>query len=130
MNKVVNIPVDSCILEGTLTVPNDSNAVIIFAHGSGSNRLSKRNIYLASFLHNSNLGTLLFDLLTSEESAVEKNRFNISLLSNRLKKVTEWFIEYTKPKKIKIGYFGASTGAAASIEAACMLNKDTISAIV
>ena len=73
-------------------------------------------------LHASNIGTLLFDLLTNGEDSNHENRFNISLLSKRLKRATEWLADYLKKKEYSFGYFGASTGAAAAIEAACKTN--------
>ena len=131
LNKqLLHIPTNGAILEGILTIPKADHNIVIFAHGSGSSRHSKRNNFVAEVLNKSLIGTLLFDLLTPEEDLSYENRFDIELLTKRLKSATEWLIEYLKPKKdIKVGYFGASTGAAAAIEAACVLGT-SISAIV
>src|SRR3989338_1070556 len=131
LNKqLLHIPTNGAILEGILTIPKADHNIVIFAHGSGSSRHSKRNNFVAEVLNKSLIGTLLFDFLTPEEDLSYENRFDIELLTKRLKSATEWLIEYLKPKKdIKVGYFGASTGAAAAIEAACVLGT-SISAIV
>ena len=131
LNKqLLHIPTNGAMLEGILTIPKADHNIVIFAHGSGSSRHSKRNNFVAEVLNKSLIGTLLFDLLTPEEDLSYENRFDIELLTKRLKSATEWLIEYLKPKKdIKVGYFGASTGAAAAIEAACVLGT-SISVIV
>ena len=113
--QLVHIPVDSVVLEGSLDVPQGSQALIIFAHGSGSSRHSKRNKYVAQVLREAVLGTLLFDLLTREEDMIYENRFDIPLLARRLSSVTRWVKEQTQTSKLRIGYFGASTGAAAAL---------------
>lgn len=117
-SKLVNIPTDSVVLEGDLEIPRGAHALVIFAHGSGSSRHSKRNKYVAQILREAGLGTLLFDLLTKEEDTVYENRFNIPLLARRLLAATQWVREQPQTKKLKIGYFGASTGAAAALIAA------------
>lgn len=122
--EIINIPTNGPILEGILVVPKGSNKIVIFAHGSGSSRHSTRNKYVASILQKNNISTLLFDLLTSEEDTVYENRFNIQLLASRLKAVTEWIINQEKYKKFKIGYFGASTGAAAALGASIMIGSN------
>jgi len=127
--KAINIPLENIILEGDLSIPQEAKSIIIFAHGSGSSRHSTRNIYVADTLNQEGFGTLLFDLLTQEEDTVYKNRFNIFLLAKRLKLVTEWLLNNKKNNNFKIGYFGASTGAAAAVYAACELGG-TISVIV
>ena len=118
ISKSVHIPADSVVLEGDLEIPKGANALVIFAHGSGSSRHSKRNKYVAQVLRETGLGTLLFDLLTKEEDTIYENRFNIPLLTKRLLSTTRWVREQTLTKKLKIGYFGASTGAAAALIAA------------
>jgi dienelactone hydrolase len=117
-SQLVHIPVESVVLEGVLDVPHGSQALIIFAHGSGSSRHSKRNKYVAQVLSKVGLGTLLFDLLTKEEDMIYENRFDIPLLAKRLSSVTRWVKELPQTKNLRIGYFGASTGAAAALIAA------------
>lgn len=129
IKQSVSIPAENITLEGNLSIPERANAVVIFAHGSGSSRHSTRNIFVADELNLAGFGTLLFDLLTQEEDTLYKNRFNINLLAKRLKIATEWFLKEYKNNNFKIGYFGASTGAAAAVYAACELDK-TVSAIV
>jgi putative phosphoribosyl transferase len=117
-SQLVNIPAESAILEGVLDVPHEAKALVIFAHGSGSSHHSKRNRYVAQVLREVGLGTLLFDLLTREEDVIYENRFDIPLLAKRLRAATRWVKEQPQTKKLKIGYFGASTGAAAALIAA------------
>lgn len=117
----VNIPVGKIKLEGELVLPQKTKAIIIFSHGSGSSRFSKRNQLVASYLHQKNLGTLLFDLLTTDEDKIYRNRFDISLLTGRLVAVTEWLESFAPAKDCMLGYFGASTGAASALKAAALL---------
>jgi putative phosphoribosyl transferase len=119
----VQIPVDNkIILEGELNVPRDLRGAVIFAHGSGSSRHSPRNQFVARMLQDAGIGTLLFDLLTSEEEFLEREtrhlRFNIELLAERLLQATTWVIQMPLIEDVKVGYFGASTGAAAALVAA------------
>ncbi|MBA3978110.1 MAG: dienelactone hydrolase family protein [Nitrosopumilus sp.] len=120
-------------IEGNLTVPKDSKGLVIFAHGSGSGRHSPRNQYVAEVLNNDGVATLLLDLLTEEEEKVDvltgEYRFNIDLLADRLISVTDWILKQENTKKMILGYFGASTGAAATLIAADK-RPDNISAIV
>jgi dienelactone hydrolase len=102
---------------------------VLFAHGSGSSRHSPRNNYVAAVLRQAGIGTLLFDLLTEEEDSVYKTRFDIHLLTDRLTAATKWLTARPETMKLKIGYFGASTGAAAALEAAAVLGP-TIRAVV
>lgn len=127
--QLVHIPVDSVTLEGVLELPQGAEAVIIFAHGSGSSRHSPRNKFVAQVLSDAGMGTLLFDLLTRGEDTIYENRFDIALLTSRLKAVTLWLRERPQTRKLSIGYFGASTGAAAAIRAAAELGA-AIGAIV
>ena len=106
------------MLEGVLDIPEGSRALVIFAHGSGSSRHSKRNKYVAQVLSGVGLGTLLFDLLTKEEDIIYENRFDIPLLAKRLSSVENWVRKQLRTKHLRIGYFGASTGAAAALIAA------------
>lgn len=114
----VRIKIDSVNLEGTLTIPQQTKAIVLFVHGSGSSRLSPRNNYVAQILQKENFGTLLFDLLTETEDEIYENRFNINLLSQRLTAATTWFKAKVETKNLAIGYFGASTGAAAALKVA------------
>lgn len=118
----IQIPIDSIILEGNLTIPEGAKGIVVFAHGSGSSRFSPRNRYVAQELQKEGLGTLLFDLLTVEEERIDmitaRLRFDIDLLANRLVNVTNWLLSNPYTNKLSIGYFGASTGAAAALIAA------------
>lgn len=122
--KSVKIEIDSISLKGILDLPKNAKSVVIFAHGSGSGRFSPRNNFVARILQKAGLGTLLFDLLTEEEDSVYKTRFNIGLLAERLVAATKWFME--EHKTFKIGYFGASTGAAAALQAAAEIRINAI----
>ena len=122
--NLVRIPFDSIYLEGLLKVPKSAMALVIFVHGSGSSRLSPRNNYVADVLNRAGLATLLFDLLTEEEDQIYETRFDIDLLVERLKVVTDWAKKYELTKGLTLGYFGASTGAAAAIKAAADLGED------
>lgn len=110
----IQIPAGDLGLEGTLSVPPDADGVVIFAHGSGSGRHSPRNRFVAAALNRCGLGTLLFDLLTTDEEVNRANVFNVDLLGSRLLEVTGWLTDRVG----WIGYFGASTGAAAALWAA------------
>ncbi|MBF8186807.1 alpha/beta hydrolase [Nonomuraea sp. K274] len=103
---------------GDLVVPEAAQGVVVFVHGSGSSRLSPRNRYVAGALNEAGLGTLLFDLLTPEEEADRANVFDIGLLAERLLQRTGWVREQPEAKGLPVGYFGASTGAAAALWAA------------
>jgi putative phosphoribosyl transferase len=128
LQEEVSIPVDEVTLQGELTIPEQSNAIIIFSHGSGSSRFSRRNRQVAEYLQQQQLGTLLFDLLTEEEDQQYHNRFDIELLTKRLAGATKWLEKYPAANGCRIGYFGASTGAASALKAAA---KDSnIKAIV
>lgn len=119
----VEIPVDSIELEGSLIVPRGARGLIIFAHGSGSSRFSPRNVLVASELAEAGLATLLVDLLTRQEDQTYENRFDINLITQRLIDITAWIQNQPKTKDLKIGYFGASTGAAAALKAAAELGE-------
>ena len=105
-------------LAGYLTVPENAPGIVVFAHGSGSSRHSPRNRYVAGVLNEAGLGTLLVDLLTPEEEADRANAFDIGLLAGRLAEVTGWLRAQPRAARAAIGYFGASTGAAAALWAA------------
>lgn len=114
----INIKIGSLILEGDLTIPFNADSLVLFAHGSGSSRFSPRNIYVSEVLQKKGLATLLVDLLTRVEDLNYEKRFDIDLLAERLVKITDWLKNYDKTNNLKVGYFGASTGAAAAIKAA------------
>jgi len=131
--KIVNLSFeDQNQIVGNLVIPEKSTSIIIFAHGSGSTGTSYRNQVLGQALNNNGFGTLLFDLLTEDEKQIDSkseniigmipgitlNKFNIKLLSKRLKTITEWVRKNNDTQNLDIGYFGASTGTAAALYAA------------
>ena len=116
--QLVQIPIDSIKLEGSLALPRQAQGLVVFAHGSGSSRFSPRNNFVARVLREAGIGTLLMDLLTEEEDAVYRTRFNIDLLTERLLLATKWLQEQQRTKDLVYGYFGASPGAAAALKAA------------
>lgn len=120
-HKEVSIQINSINLKGELVIPKEGNAVVVFSHGSGSSRFSKRNKMVAEYLNKKDLGTLLFDLLTEEEDKTFSNRFNIELLSKRLTGVVEWMENFPATIGSRIGFFGASTGGASALQAAAEL---------
>ena len=111
----VRMNIGSVTLDGILELPHGIKPIVVFAHGSGSGRLSPRNGYVAGVLQDAGFGTLLFDLLTGEEDRIYQNRFDIDLLAERLAAATDWLLGRTEGTAI--GYFGASTGAAAALQA-------------
>lgn len=120
--RSVKIPTDRAMLDGDLTVPANARGVVAFAHGSGSSRHSPRNRYVAHVLNQAGLATLLFDLLTRDEESIDaitaELRFDIELLAARLVQATDWLVQQPQVQRLKVGYFGASTGAAAALVAA------------
>lgn len=128
--KEVNIPIDGLHLKGDLHVPDHPKGLVIFAHGSGSSRLSERNRYVADVLAVDGFATLLFDLLTLNEDTDFQNRFNIELLTERLAEVVDWAKDQTALKGLPVGLFGASTGAAAALCVAAEMGPDRIGALV
>jgi putative phosphoribosyl transferase len=112
-------------LEGTLDLPNEAPGIVLFAHGSGSSRHSPRNRYVAGVLQSKGMATLLFDLLTSDEDYFDQRtaqlRFDIPLLAKRLSGATRWVMRQPETQALPVGYFGASTGAAAALVAAAQL---------
>jgi len=127
--RLVHIPEREVMLEGALEIPEGASGIVLFAHGSGSSRHSPRNNYVARVLREHGLATLLLDLLTPEEDLDYEMRFNIDLLAKRLLAATEWLNQQEETRGLKIGYFGASTGAAAAIQTASAMG-DKISAVV
>lgn len=118
----VEIKIGTTTLEAFLNVPPDAKGIVLFAHGSGSSRHSPRNQFVARFLQDGNIGTLLLDLLTAEEEKTDmvtrELRFNIPFLAERLLGATDWVAHYPDTHHLTVGYFGASTGAAAALIAA------------
>ncbi|SMF41305.1 dienelactone hydrolase family protein [Pseudogulbenkiania subflava] len=127
--REVAIPVQEAWLEGHLEIPLGAVGVVLFAHGSGSGRFSPRNNYVAEVLQEAGIATLLFDLLTREEDQVYQTRFDIALLTERLETATAWLKRQPDTAALPVGYFGASTGAAAALRAAAHQGAD-IAAVV
>jgi len=127
LKKEVKISVGSQVLLGDLVCPENAKGVVLFAHGSGSSRLSSRNQMVARFLQDAQIATLLFDLLTQEEETIDIHtrelRFNIPLLSERLLTATEWINNDSSTRHLSVGYFGASTGGAAALCAAAEMGE-------
>src|SRR5437868_6868080 len=119
MSSEVIIPAGAATLGGTLTLPEGARTLVLFAHGSGSSRHSPRNQFVARTLNRAGLATLLFDLLTREEEALDiytrEHRFNIGLLAERLVRATKWARQQEETRDQRIGYFGSSTGGAAAL---------------
>ena len=114
----VAIPIEGVQLDGMLVIPDAARGIVLFVHGSGSSRLSPRNNFVAGELNNAGYATLLMDLLTQQEDARYENRFDIDLLTWRVERVTQWIMEEPHCSSLATGYFGASTGAAAALNAA------------
>jgi putative phosphoribosyl transferase len=131
--QLVTVAAGSVTLDGNLTIPQNAGAIVLFAHGSGSSRHSARNRYVARVLNEAKLATLLIDLLTVHEEVIDARtahlRFDIDLLTERLVDATDWLTQFPDTKDLPIGYFGASTGAAAAL-AAAVLRPDAVGAIV
>jgi putative phosphoribosyl transferase len=132
-NLSIKIPLQENYLAGFLHVPLNARGIVLFVHGSGSSHLSVRNQFVAHQLNQAGLATLLFDLLTQAEDKIDARtrefRFDISLLAARLNIATDWLALETATEGLSIGYFGASTGAAAALVTAANLSE-RISAIV
>lgn len=120
--ELVTIKAGKVSLQGFLTIPTGSTKIVLFAHGSGSSRNSPRNQYVAKVLQEGGIATLLMDLLTKEEEIIDMQtraiRFDINLLSRRLVETTSFLSQFDDTKGLSVGYFGASTGAAAALFAA------------
>lgn len=125
----VVIPTDGVQLQGILCLPPKSKGLVIFAHGSGSGRFSPRNNFVARVLQDANLATLLVDLLEESESLDRRNVFDIDLLAERLLSNARWLREQEETRMLPLGYFGASTGAGAAIQAAAR-EPENIAAVV
>lgn len=127
VKQVINIPSGNVQLEGELKVPQRAAGIVLFAHGSGSSRHSPRNQYVARTIREAGVGTLLFDLLTKEEEAIDSYtaelRFDIQFLARRLVDATNWITSQPTTQHLRIGYFGSSTGAAAALIGAVELSN-------
>jgi pimeloyl-ACP methyl ester carboxylesterase len=131
--QTVQIPSGEALLEGELNVPMGAKGIVLFAHGSGSSRHSPRNQFVARMIRKAKVGTLLFDLLTREEEAVDMQtrhlRFDIGLLARRLVDATNWVKRESDLWHLRVGYFGSSTGGGAALVAAAELGEE-IGAVV
>jgi putative phosphoribosyl transferase len=116
--RLVTVPSDGARLEGILGLPAEARGVVLFAHGSGSGRHSPRNNFVAHVLQQAGFATLLVDLLEEHEAADRRNVFDIDLLADRLLSAKEWLHQEPETKELPVGYFGASTGAGAALQAA------------
>jgi len=125
----VHVPIGGLRFPGTLGAPPGARGLVLFAHGSGSSRLSPRNIFVARGLHEAGLATLLFDLLTEREDRVYETRFDIALLSERMIGAAEWALADPSTQELRLGFFGASTGAAAALRAAAKLGPDVFAVV-
>jgi len=130
--NTIEISVVGGVLEGDLVVPAGAEGLVVFAHGSGSSRYSPRNQYVAGQLRQAGLGTLLMDLLTPAEESVDvytsEHRFDIPMLASRVVLATDWLRDQPNYSGLKIGYFGASTGAAAALVSAT--ERSQVAAVV
>lgn len=129
----ISIPSSNVTLDGILYIPEEARGLVLFVHGSGSSRFSIRNQYTARVLNNAHLSTVLFDLFTPDEDAIDSHtrqfRFDIEFLALRLLDATQWCLKQEQLSPLSLGYFGASTGAAAALVAAA-LKPDLVYAIV
>ncbi|MBE0474708.1 MAG: alpha/beta hydrolase [Rhodoferax sp.] len=117
------MPVDQVLIDGMLELPAKPAGLVLFAHGSGSSRHSPRNNFVARVLREAGLGTLLMDLLTPQEDRDYQTRFDIELLTRRLLLASHWVKENVQAAQLPLGYFGASTGAAAALRAAAAMGN-------
>ncbi len=126
-HRVVQMETPEAVLEGELSIPVEASGLVLFAHGSGSSRHSPRNQSVARALRQAGVGTLLFDLLTADEEAVDRRtghlRFNICLLAMRLQAATEWVWSQEDVPDLPVGYFGSSTGGGAALVTASELGS-------
>lgn len=131
--QAVQLDADGVSLAGTLTIPKGARAVVLFAHGSGSSRFSPRNLHVATMLQAAGLATLLIDLLSQREEAIDMRtghlRFDIALLAERLIAATDWLARQEQTRHLPVGYFGASTGGGAALLAAAR-RSDIVRAVV
>jgi putative phosphoribosyl transferase len=116
--RFITVPVNGVTLEGVLSIPTKTKGVVLFAHGSGSSRLSPRNTFVARVLQGGGFATLLIDLLEEAEAVDRRKVFDIDLLADRLLAITKWLATGSSTQDLPVGYFGASTGAGAALQAA------------
>lgn len=132
-NSELDIPLEKVTLKGQLTIPENAYGLVLFVHGSGSSRLSPRNQHVARTLQHHGIGTFLFDLLSREEEEVDEIdrhlRFDIPMLASRLSAVTHWLNTTGLSQNLPLGYFGASTGAAAALIAAVSHSKRIVAVV-
>lgn len=130
--RSVHIPISAGSLEGFLQIPLNAQGIVVFAHGSGSGRFSPRNQFVANHLNEQGIATLLIDLLTAREEEIDERtkefRFSIELLTSRVVQITDWLAKESETESLRVGYFGASTGAAAALGAAAV--RPIVAAIV
>ncbi len=124
VSTLVHIPAGGVTIEGMLEIPDRAVGLVLFAHGSGSSRHSPRNNHVAGVLRAAGVGTLLMDLLTQEEDRDYSRRFDIGLLTQRLLEAARWVKLQPATRDLPLGFFGASTGAAAALDAAAALGAD------
>lgn len=129
IEKLIHIKILDVILEGMLKIPESAKGIVLFAHGSGSSRLSPRNNFVADVLNQAGVATLLIDLLSKQEDEIYQMRFDIDLLTKRLVIVAQWLKKQSNTQHLELGFFGASTGAAAALCAAAEMRAD-IKAVV
>jgi putative phosphoribosyl transferase len=133
MERLVSVRLGSITLQGNLDIPDSAQGIVLFAHGSGSGRHSPRNRYVARALGEGKLATLLLDLLTAEEEVIDRRsahlRFDIELLTKRLVGASDWLAQNPDTRLLRLGYFGASTGAGAALMAAAQ-RPERVSAVV
>lgn len=123
--KLIRIQHQEILLEGMLKIPEASQGIVLFAHGSGSGRLSPRNNFVADSLNSAGLATLLIDLLSKKEDENYRTRFDIDLLCERLNVVIRWLKKEAETRNLNLGLFGASTGAAAALRVSSLPDAET-----
>jgi putative phosphoribosyl transferase len=128
-SRTVRVDLESISLRGDLTIPANAPGIVVFAHGSGSSRLSGRNRFVAASLVQAGIGALLVDLLTADEEHDRTNVFDIGLLAGRLRAITRWLLDRPEASELALGYFGASTGGGAALVAAAQGNP-SVAAVV
>lgn len=129
VEKLIQVNDRGVLLEGLLKIPESAQKIVLFAHGSGSSRFSPRNNFVANMLNDAGLATLLIDLLSTQEDEVYQTRFNIDLLTERLNSVIQYLKTQENTRHLRLGLFGASTGAAAALQSASKKDNE-VQAIV
>jgi putative phosphoribosyl transferase len=133
VERAIQVPLGALRLEGDLAIPVAAGGMVLFAHGSGSSRHSTRNRQVAGQLHRAGLGTLLLDLLTPSEERIDEQtahfRFNIALLAERVERAARWLKTQPETRRLPLGLFGASTGAAAALVAAAEIPEAVVAVV-